>query len=110
MVSSARSSPIVQAHCSTVQNAFTLNFVFGSSRFDNAGTFRKTVNIGTAAISSGVSFNNYGTVEIQAGTLLCNGSFVNNGVVNLSAGTTNRLGAGGSGNGLFIVPPTALVE
>jgi hypothetical protein len=82
-----------------------------NGRFDNAGTFRKSAGTGTSTVVSGLSLNNSGTVEIQAGTLLCNGGFTNNGTVTLSAGTTNRIGTGGgSATGLFTAPATALVE
>jgi hypothetical protein len=60
----------------------------GSPRFDNAGTFRKSVSTGTLT-ASGVSFNNSGAVEIQAGTL--------------------RL-AGGSATGTFDAPATTSLE
>ncbi len=93
-----------------VQNAAVINFVSGACRIDNAGTFRKSANAGTTTIASGVGFNNSGTVEIQTGTLLCNGSFTNNGAVNLSAGATNRLAGGESANGSFTAPATALAE
>jgi hypothetical protein len=93
-----------------VQNVAAFNFASGINRFDNAGIFRKSANAGTTTFASGVNFNNYGSVEIQAGTLLCNGGFTNNGAVNLSAGATNRLAGGGSANGLFSAPATALVE
>ena len=93
-----------------VQNVAAFNFASGINRFDNAGTFRKSANAGTTTFASGVNLNNYGSVEIQAGTLLCNGSFTNNGAVNLSAGATNRLAGGGSANGSFSAPATALVE
>jgi hypothetical protein len=90
-----------------VQNATTISSG-GSARFDNAGTFRKSVSGGTAAL--GFPFNNYGTVDIQTGTLNQNGSFLNNGSVTLAAGTVHRIISGGSGNGTFTNPATALVE
>lgn len=46
----------------------------GGGRFDNAGTFRKT-SAGTTTINNLVSFNNYGTVEIQSGILAANGGY-----------------------------------
>jgi hypothetical protein len=91
------------------QNAAAFLFFGGACRFDNAGTFRKSLNAGPLTVGS-VSFNNSGAVEIQTGTWLCSGTLNNNGVVNLSAGTTNRLEAGGSATGLFTAPATALVE
>lgn len=89
------------------QNAAQFFFAGGASRFDNAGTFRKSFSTGTTTI--GVTFTNHGTVEIQTGTLLFSGSFNNHNIVNLSAGTTNRL-VGGSATGTFDTPATALVE
>jgi Divergent InlB B-repeat domain len=80
----------------------------GVNRFDNAGIFRKSDNSGTTTVAA--SFNNSGTVEIQAGTLLCQGGFANSGAVNLSAGTTHRLVAGGSSSGMFTTPAAAMVE
>ncbi len=71
------------------QTAGTLTFVGGSPRFDNAGTFRKSANTGTLTVQNGVSFNNSGAVELQAGTL--------------------RL-AGGSATGTFDAPATTSVE
>jgi immunoglobulin I-set domain protein/List-Bact-rpt repeat protein len=82
----------------------------GSSRFDNAGTFRKAVGGGTSTFGSGVIFNNYGTAEIQTGTLLFSSACTNNGAFALSPGTTLRLAGGGSASGSFMIPPTALVE
>jgi hypothetical protein len=96
------------------QSALTITAQGGACRFDNAGTFRKSLDSGTLTFSassfSTLAFNNYGAVDLQAGTLQCNGSFFNPGSVTLSAGTTNRLSGGGSGNGTFSAPATALVE
>jgi hypothetical protein len=91
------------------QNVTSLGF-FGADRFDNAGTFRKSANNGTLTIGSFGTFNNFGTVEVQAGTLLCSGSFNNSGAVSLLPGTTNRLAGGGSVSGSFSAPAAALVE
>ena len=55
-------------------------------------------------------FNNYGTVDLQSGTLLCNDSFLNNGTVSLRAGATAQLAGGGSASGTFTAAATALVE
>jgi hypothetical protein len=55
-----------------VQNATTISSS-GSTRFDNAGTFRKSVSVGTAAL--GFPFNNYGTIEIHTGILAMFGTF-----------------------------------
>jgi hypothetical protein len=45
------------------------------SRFDNAGTFRRTVSTGTNTVFGGMAFNNYNTVEIQTGILAVNGGY-----------------------------------
>lgn len=46
-----------------------------SSRFDNAGTFRKSLDTGTTTIAANVAFNNYGAVEIRNGILAANGGY-----------------------------------
>jgi hypothetical protein len=93
------------------QIAASIGYLSGAAcRFDNAGTFRKSLATGTNTFSGVVAFNNYGSVEVQTGTLLWSGNLVNNGTVTLSAGTTNRLAGGGSGSGTFTAPATALVE
>ncbi len=91
-----------------VQNALPFITVSGDVGFDNAGTFRKSVSSGTTTF--GMPLNNYGTMDLQSGTLLCNASFLNSGSVTLSAGATNRLAAGGSATGTFNAAATALVE
>ena len=55
-------------------------------RFDNAGTFRKSLNTGT--LDASVSFNNYGAVEIQTGTLLLVVGGTHTGTFDVPAGTT----------------------
>jgi autotransporter family porin len=94
----------------SVQNAAAFGSANLSGRFENAGILRKSLNTGTTTFGPTTVLNNYSTVEIQTGTLLCSGGFTNNGVVNLSAGTTNRLAGGGSAIGQFNAPATALVE
>ena len=37
--------------------------------------FRKSLNSGTTTFSSGVSFNNYGTLDLQSGTLAASGGY-----------------------------------
>ncbi len=46
-------------------------------RIDNAGTFRKSVSAGTTVVGPiyPVSFNNYGTLDIQSGVLLANSGY-----------------------------------
>jgi hypothetical protein len=60
----------------------------GSSRFDNAGTFRKSANSGTTRVE--VSFANYGTVDIRGGILLATGSYTStsNSLLNFALGGT----------------------
>jgi hypothetical protein len=81
-----------------------------AGRIDNAGEFRKAVGSGPLTLSSGLGFNNSGTVAIEDNLLVWGGGLTNNGTVILSSGVTNRFTAGGSGNGTFFAPPTALVE
>lgn len=96
------------------QNAANLSVSGGSSfgRFDNAGTFRKSAHTGTTATGAGdVSFNNSGTVDIQAGTLSLGSGGTHSGSFTVPAGTvlaldgTHNAGAGSSitGAGQFIV-------
>jgi hypothetical protein len=91
-----------------VRSSPGLNFFAANPRFDNAGTFRKSISSGVVTI--GPNFTNSGTVELQTGTLLCNGSFANSGAVNLSAGATHRLAGGGAATGTFDAPLSSLVE
>jgi hypothetical protein len=70
-----------------------LNFG-SSSRFDNTGTFRKTNSLATTTVSASISFNNYGTVDIQSGTLLLAGGGLNTGAINVSTGATLNLAGG----------------
>jgi hypothetical protein len=72
------------------QNASAIEFGGGSPRFDNAGTFRKTVSAGTLTFAT-VSFTNYGTVDIQTGVLYANGggyASSSNAVLNCAIGGT----------------------
>ena len=64
------------------------------SRFDNAGTFRKSISTGTTTVFSGMAFNNYGAVEIQTGTLALSGGGVHSGTFDVSAGSTLSLSGG----------------
>jgi hypothetical protein len=93
------------------QNAAAVIYESGAAtRFDNAGTFRKSLNPGTTSFDSAVNFNNYGTVYLQSGTLVCGDSFLNSGTVSLAAGATAQLAGGGSASGTFIALATALVN
>jgi hypothetical protein len=88
--------------------------VFGAGgviRFDNAGTLLiSSANNAVTTFGQSVPLNNYGTINVAAGTLLCNDILLNNGTVNLGPGTTNLLVNGGSAAGTFNTPATALVE
>ena len=82
----------------------------GSPRFENAGTFRKSVSSGTLSTGSGLVFNNSGLVEIESGTLVVNGVLTNSGSVTVSAGAINRLAGGGSASGSFTASAGGIVE
>jgi hypothetical protein len=73
------------------QNSAPIFFGGGVPRFDNAGTFRKSLNIGMTTIGGSVSFNNYGTVDIQSGFLAANGGYVSssNAVLNCALSGTS---------------------
>ena len=75
------------------QNNASFNVAGALNRLDNAGIFRKTSS-GTTTLGSGIPFNNYNAVEIQAGTLLLGGGGFNNGTMDFSAGTTFQLSGG----------------
>jgi hypothetical protein len=70
------------------RNAATLMQRSGLNRFDNAGTFRKSGNTGPTTLTSGVSLNNYNTVEIRSGILAANGGYVSitNSLLNCAIG------------------------
>ncbi len=75
-----------------IQGAAAFNYGGGSPRFDNAGTFRKSVSTGTTTIGNSVSFTNYGTVDIQSGVLAANGGYgsSSNAVLNCALSGTLR--------------------
>jgi hypothetical protein len=73
-----------------LQNGATFSSTTGLCRFDNVGTFRRSFGIGATTFGNGVSFNNYGAVELQTGSLTFAG--------------------GGSSTGSFTNPPSLLVE
>ena len=87
------------------RNALGLNYTANpGSRFDNAGTFRKSVVVGTTTVGSGMVFNNYNAVEIQTGTLSLSGGGTNGGTYDVLAGATLSLFGGaytdGSGSSI----------
>ena len=55
----------------------------GGGTFNNCGTFNKQSNTTTAV---GTEFNNTGTVNVNAGTMLMNGGGTNTGVFNIANG------------------------
>jgi hypothetical protein len=69
------------------QSASSIGFGGGAPRFDNSGTFRKSVSTGTTTVS-GVPFTNYGTVDIQSGFLEANGGYASpsNALLNCAIG------------------------
>jgi hypothetical protein len=69
------------------QNSSSFNFAGLPNRFENAGTFRKT-SAGTTVVAAAIPFNNYNSVEVEAGTLSLGGGGFNNGTMNFSPGTT----------------------
>ena len=79
-----------------------------SPRIDNAGLFRKSNSAGTSVLA--VSFNNYGTNEVQSGTLQCILGFTNYGRAIVAAGATHQLASGGVATGIFEAVGGGLVE
>jgi archaellum component FlaF (FlaF/FlaG flagellin family) len=47
----------------------------GINRFDNAGIFRKSAGAGTTTVRSGMTFHNYGMVDLRSGILAANGGY-----------------------------------
>lgn len=74
-------------------NAGSFAIITPPGRLDNNGTFRKSVG-GVTRLGASLTFNNRGTVEIQAGTLAIDGGALNDGAINVAAGTTLGLGGG----------------
>ncbi|MGA2245833.1 MAG: hypothetical protein ABSH48_12595 [Verrucomicrobiota bacterium] len=71
-----------------MQTPVTMEYGGGSvSRFDNAGTLLTSTNAGTTSFD-GVEFDNYGTVNIQSGTLVLDGGGTNAGTIIVPEGTT----------------------
>jgi hypothetical protein len=78
-----------------MQNAISTIVQSGVGRFDNAGTFRKSVNPGTIIFN--VSFNNSGTVDIRSGILSANVGYASSPNARLNcalSGTTPGTGYG----------------
>ncbi len=76
-----------------VQSSATISSGLSGGRLDNAGTFRKT-SAGTTTLNDLISFNNYGAVELQSGTLSLTGGGLNNGAMDISAGATLNFSQG----------------
>jgi hypothetical protein len=83
-----------------IQHSPSVIMLSAASRIDNAGTVRKSIHAGTTTFGSGVSFNNYGTVEIETGTLdfagggthTASSSMTGAGHLTFSGGTANLAG------------------
>ena len=80
----------------------TFSYIGGAPRFDNAGTFRKTVNTGNTSFGGSIAFNNYGAVEIQTGIVVANGGYSSaaNALLNCAIGGI----AAGTGYGRLRLP------
>ena len=78
-----------------VRSAAGLGGGIANGRLDNAGTFRKSANPGITTFQSGMILNNFGSVEIEAGTLRLAG---------------NGSAESGSATGTFDAAPATLVE
>jgi hypothetical protein len=63
--------------------------------FNNAGTFRKSVNAGTATWP--VTFNNSGRVEIETGRFALDGAGTNTSMIEIAAGASLDLSSSGAG-------------
>jgi hypothetical protein len=73
------------------QTAVTVNSG-GGNRFDNLGTFRKSVNAGTATWP--VPFNNHGAVEVEIGRLVLSSGGTHSGLFEIAAGASLNLSGG----------------
>jgi hypothetical protein len=73
------------------QSAASFGSIFAPNRIDNAGTFRKSVSAGTTTIPSGLTFTNYGAVDIRSGILVANGGYASssNALLNCALGGTS---------------------
>jgi hypothetical protein len=72
------------------QSSAPILFVGGPCRFDNAGIFRKSSSTGATTVPAGVSFTNFGTVDIRSGILVANGGYAStsNALLNCALGGT----------------------
>ncbi|MCI4430024.1 MAG: hypothetical protein JHC40_12750, partial [Burkholderiales bacterium] len=74
-------------------NAVPINYFTGTATLNNAGTLNQTAT-GSHTISSSISFNNTGTLNVSAGTLVYNANLTNQGTVSVAPGA--RMSVGGS--------------
>jgi len=73
----------------------------GGNRFDNAGTFRKSLNAGIAAWP--VTFNNSGLVEIQTGRLTLSSSGTHSGRFEIAAAASLNFAGGSAADAASII-------
>jgi hypothetical protein len=72
-----------------IQNNASFAFSSGvNPTFNNQGTVRKSVGTGTTTFTSGIAFNNSGTVDLQTGTLVLAGGGSSSGAFTGAGGTT----------------------
>jgi phage baseplate assembly protein gpV len=81
----------------------------GTRSFDNAGLVRKTNSTGTLNFGT-VPFNNYGSFELETGTVTSSSPFNSYGTLTLWPGTINQFAAGGSASGTIYAPSGAVVD
>jgi hypothetical protein len=85
------------------------DFFEPTATFNNAGTFVKSTNTGTA--NAKLFFNNSGLVDVAAGTLSLNGAGVDTGAFYVEAGATLKflIGQGTQGDASFWHGPTSSI-
>jgi hypothetical protein len=71
-----------------IKNSLPINSGEGGGTFVNLGTFRKSAGTSITTVTSGVTFQNGGTVQVQTGSLQLRGPSQNDGAINLAAGST----------------------
>lgn len=89
-------------------NTGRLAFSGGACRFDNAGTFRKLGEVGTAVLDAGVPFSNSGTVDLRNGVLAASGGFFSSSKAVLKSALRDT--APGSGYGQLRVGGAAALD
>lgn len=73
-------------------SASTAGPIAGTNKIDNLGTLNKT-SASEFVINPGITFDNSGTVNVQAGTMTLFGGGSNTGTMNVSDGATLQFGA-----------------